>query len=122
MTTSSELSALLIWLEQQASTIRTIEQEARDIVEGSKDAAAYTALMHKKAHVIAALADDAAPLLGTIAPQTKEAIATDLGRFSYGASKALELDSVFYMSALLYPDEHKPGEPNNLEKLIKQYQ
>jgi hypothetical protein len=38
--------------------------------------------------------------------------------FSKNAQTALRLDSVFYMSALLYPGDHQKGEPDNLEKLI----
>ena len=32
--------------------------------------------------------------------------------------ESLDIGSVFYMSALLYPDDHKPGEPNALESWL----
>lgn len=38
-----------------------------------------------------------------------------LARFTASAENALALDSVFYMSALLFPDEYRDGEPNDLE-------
>ena len=55
---------------------------------------------------------------GSIASETLAAAAGErLNGFSLNASNSLRIGSVFYMSALLYPDEHKPGAPNNLEFL-----
>jgi hypothetical protein len=39
-------------------------------------------------------------------------------RFSMSASTALRIGSVFFMTALLYPEDHKPGDPNDLEVYI----
>jgi len=43
------------------------------------------------------------------------AIREGLKRFADSADNALSLDSVFYMSALLYPEDYHEGEANDLE-------
>ncbi len=45
-----------------------------------------------------------------------------LERFAQNASQALAIGSVFYMYALLYPDNHVKGEPNDLELLAEEIQ
>ena len=39
--------------------------------------------------------------------------------FSESAEKSLQVNSPWFMSALLYPEDYREGEPNNLEKLIQ---
>ncbi len=45
-----------------------------------------------------------------------------LERFAENASRALSIGSVFYMYALLYPDNHIKGEPNDLDLLAEAIQ
>jgi len=47
-------------------------------------------------------------------------ISTRLEQFSMSAGAALRIGSVFFMTALLYPEDHKPGEPNDLETYISE--
>ncbi len=61
--------------------------------------------------VLAGLYDEIEPLTESVQNEVKVRIE----RFSLSASQSLEVGSVFFMSALLYPDDYKDGEPNDLE-------
>ena len=65
-----------------------------------------------------AVAEDAKPLLEPLPGETRFNYALALEGFSASARMSLRLNSVFYMSALLYPDDHKPGQPDNLTLCI----
>ena len=69
----------------------------------------------RKAELLANMAEDAAPLLEAMNPERRPMVEHRLDMFSQSARRSLDIGSVFYMSALLYPDDHKPGEPNTLE-------
>ena len=43
---------------------------------------------------------------------------TGLNSFAMRAAQALELSSIFYMSALLYPENYREGDRNDLELFI----
>ena len=100
------------------------------MVDSSSDVRGQTAVLRDPAPVepgdpdatvwplLSAVAGDAAPLVNALSGQEKERVREVLSAFSQNARTALHLDSVFYMSALLYPDDHRKGEPDNLEKLI----
>ena len=44
--------------------------------------------------------------------------AARLRAFSASADQGLSLGSIFYMSALLFPEDHRPGEPDDLAVLL----
>ncbi|MDR3641180.1 MAG: hypothetical protein P4L39_07640 [Humidesulfovibrio sp.] len=113
--TTTPIAALADFLDDKARSVKAIEAEAEAILHGQGDQSGYQALMRKKAELLAELADDAQPLVDAL-PRPRAGEAEErLGLFSMSAANALRIGSVFYMSALLYPDEHKKGEPNNLE-------
>lgn len=114
---STPIAALADYLDEKARRVKTIEAEAEAIIHSEGDQAGYEALMRQKAELLKALADDAAPLVKALGPGLADAAGERLAGFSRNAENSLRIGSVFYMSALLYPDEHKPGEPNNLELL-----
>lgn len=114
--TTTPAAALADYLDEKARQVRAIEAEAEAIIHGKGDQSGYQATMRKKAELLAALADDAESLVEALPVPLAEAAAESLGGFSANAANSLRIGSVFYMSALLYPDEHKPGEPNNLER------
>ena len=64
------------------------------------------------------LCEEAKPLLEPLPGETRFNYALALESFSASARLSLRLNSVFYMSALLYPDDHKPGQPDNLTLCI----
>lgn len=113
---SAEATAKLAdFLDEKARRIKAVEAEAEVIIHGKGDQAGYQAKMREKAELLSALAAEAAPLVKTLGPGMREAASERLDGFSHNAAMSLQVGSVFFMSALLYPDEHKPGEPNNLE-------
>lgn len=116
-TSRTELNAVIAWLRERHAAIMTTEREALALMEAG-DIAGYTAQMHAKAQSLAALARDAAPILAPLPEARRDRLSSALMRFSQSAAMALKLDSVFYMSALLYPDDHRQGEPDNLALFI----
>ena len=107
--------AIITWLGEQCAAVAALEaQAAAQLAAG--DSTAYRATMHEKATLLAGLATQAQSLLASCPPEKRGAIADQLQQFSASAHNALHIGSVFYMSALLYPDEHQAGQPNNLER------
>lgn len=93
------------------------EAEGRVALYENDDEDAYRALMRQKAELLAGLATAAGPALRNIDPEPAAAIRTVLEQFSQNAGQALALESVFYMAALLYPDDYQVGQLNNLDRL-----
>jgi Flp pilus assembly protein TadG len=114
---ASPTAALADYLDEKARAVRALEAEADTAIHGQNDQAGYEALMRRKAQLLADLAADAAPLVSALGTGMLSAASERLTGFSRNAQNALRIGSVFYMSALLYPDDYKPGEPNNLELL-----
>jgi len=110
--------ALADFLEQRAKAVRAIEAEAEALIHGQGDQAGYVARMREKAALLAALAADARTLVLALESRLSEAVDERLERFSQSAATSLKVGSPFFMSALLYPDEHKPGQPNDLELYV----
>lgn len=109
---------LAAWLRERSAAIKECERKADAALHDDNNESAYRDLMKQKAALLSAVAGDAAPLVNALSGQEKERVREVLSAFSQNARTALHLDSVFYMSALLYPDDHRKGEPDNLEKLI----
>jgi hypothetical protein len=59
-------------------------------------------------------------ILQQLAEDAARAIQEGLRRFARSAGTALSLNSVFYMSALLYPEDYCEGEPNDLEAFLEE--
>ena len=78
------------------------------------DTPGYRTLMRQKAELLAAMSQDAKQVLADLPGEARFNFSLALENFSSSARTALQLDSVFYMSALLYPDDHVPGQPDNL--------
>jgi hypothetical protein len=110
-------NALLDRLEECAARTRRIEEEAlKSLERGAHEA--YRGAMRRKAELLLALPGEARPLLEGFAPHARRDILERLEGFAKSAGTALSLNSTFYMSALLYPENHRKGEPNNLEVFL----
>lgn len=109
------MTEFLNFLRDRIRQVRDIENMAHDLLHNAADEAGYRAAMQRKAQLLASLAADAAPSLDGIGLERRPMIEHRLDMFSQSARRSLDIGSVFYMSALLYPDDHKPGEPNTLE-------
>ena len=111
------MTTAISWLKARAAEVRSIENKALAALEDG-NSQAYREAMRHKAQVLAALPVDAADCLAALPPDKRELVMKRLLRFAGGASNALSLDSVFYMSALLYPEDYREGQPNDLEAFI----
>lgn len=115
---NAPILALASFLDQRAASVKAIEAEAEAALHGSGGQSAYAGKMREKAELLSALAEEAEALVSALEkldPVLGEAAAQRLEAFSGSAATSLRVGSVFFMSALLYNDDHKPGEPNNLE-------
>jgi len=102
-------------LKEMAQTIRDIEASAdRALKEGDKPE--YTEKMREKARLLQLLPETLAPITEDLPDTVREPVEDRLERFSESAANALRLDSVFFMWALLYPEDYREGEPNDLER------
>ncbi|MDR1659179.1 MAG: hypothetical protein LBR94_02410 [Desulfovibrio sp.] len=117
MDTGECLNALTDCLKERHSRVMALEAGAMRRLEAG-DTQGYIVDMRAKAELLAKLDEDAKPLLAPLPGELRFKLALALDRFASGARTALRLNSVFYMSALLYPDEHKEGMPDNLMAFI----
>lgn len=108
-------AAIISFLEQAVATVRDLEDRANEAVAGPDGQQKYAALMRQKATFLASLADEAEEF-----EDTHPAIFARLERFSASANSSLSVGSVFFMSALLYPEDHQPGQENDLEALLRE--
>lgn len=109
------MHAFLNFLHENVRRISEIETAALKHLHEAGDEAAYRDSMRTKAKLLASLAANAAPHLDDLPLEVRPMIEHRLDMFAQSAQRSLDIGSVFYMSALLYPDDHQPGQPNNLE-------
>jgi len=112
------LLALADALREVAGTIRALEAEAREALHVRDDMATHRKKMQEKAMVLMDLPDLAHPYIRGLNPSKANKIMKGLKDFSRRAAQALDLSSIFYLSSLLYPDDYKEGEKNDLERFI----
>jgi hypothetical protein len=115
---SEALDGLITALRGVTRSIRTIESAALTALHEERDEVAYRGLMREKAEVLRDLPSAMAPFVQRMEQRERDAIEPRLDGFARSAGTALKLDSVFYMSALLYPENYTEGEPNDLERWI----
>lgn len=111
------LVSLIQWLRTRHDEVMAVEAQALARLD-TGDTPGHNEDMRRKAELLASMADDAKPLLEPLPGETRFNYALALEGFSSSARMALRLNSVFYMSALLYPDDHKPGQADNLTLCI----
>jgi hypothetical protein len=113
------MTGFLNFLRDRIRRVKELEETALDRMHNKGDEAGYREGMRGKAELLAALSADAAPFLEAVSPERRPMIEHRLDMFSQSAKRSLDIGSVFYMSALLYPDDHQPGQPNTLEVWLK---
>lgn len=117
----SPTEEFVLWISQQSQAVLALEEKGRAALYEAKDETAYRDIMRQKAELLSGLASAAAPLLRALPPSgIRERAENTLAAFSQSAATSLRIGSVFFMSALLYPDEHQAGAPNNLELLANE--
>lgn len=111
-------NSFLSWLDGEHDRIMDCEHRALEALNnGNTDE--YRKLMRQKAEMLANIADAAKPYAAGLSPALAGKVLHVLQNFAGSAATSLQLNSIFYMSALLYRDDHKPGEPDNLEVFIR---
>jgi len=112
-----EVERLIAFLEERAARVRELEREGEAVL-AAQGQLAFQAKAEAKAELLAALSADAAKHTRQMDGDEGAQVTRRLEQFSTSASTALRSGSVFFMTALLYPEDHKPGEPNDLEAFI----
>jgi hypothetical protein len=115
--TKQYLNALAEYLKERHARIMDLETEAMRFLK-SGDTKSYADNMRAKAELLSGIGEEAQDLLAPLPGELRFNLALALDRFASGARNALSLNSVFYMSALLYPDDQKQGIPDNLMACI----
>jgi len=116
-----QMDEFMEWLEERIAAVSDIEATAKEMIS-NRDSVGYRAMMRKKALLLAGLDENGRRFAFMLPVPAKALAASKLRRFSASASTALELDSTFYMSALLFPEDHQPGQPNDLEVFREEIQ
>lgn len=112
------MDELIRFLKGRAARVRQLEAQAGEALNKKGDEPLYRDLMKEKAGLLADLSDDCEQFLETLDEGRALKIRPNLNKFSKSAASALKLGSVFYMSALLYPEDYIPGRRNDLEAFI----
>ena len=111
------MERLIPLLSRTASEIATLEGEAKKLLYEIGDQQGYYLCLRQKAILLSGLVD-AVTELGPLPPKLNALVQERIGGFSFEADRALRLDSVFYMSVLLCPEDHQEGGANELETFV----
>jgi len=114
------LEILIDKLKEYTIKIKVLENAAQEVLAKDHDLSGYRENMRQKAEILHDLPDGLQQTVKqlNLDPHTQKYVKDKLGGFSHGAGKALALDSVFYMAALLYPEDYRDGDKNDLENFI----
>lgn len=100
-------------LEQACASVQHWETQGQQAL-AANNTDTYRNCMLEKAKLLASLDSQAQSFISSLPAAQQAPVANRLQAFSANASNALSLNSVFYMSALLYPDDYVQGNPNDL--------
>jgi hypothetical protein len=112
------LQGLIDMLSDQAARIRELEKRADTYLHEQGNTEQYSEALHSKAELLSELSDQAQPYLQDLSADQKEKIAPQLSTFSQNARQAMQVDSIFFMRQLLYPEDYQEGQENDLEKFV----
>ncbi len=112
------LSKAVFALQNAAENIRRIEAEAQDALFSRDEREHHRQKLREKAMLLVELHERVEPYLDGMEAKIRDEIESGVNNFARRATQALGLSSTFYMSALLYPEDYKEGEMNDLERFI----
>ncbi len=112
------LTRVIKRLRQCALDIKRLETKASAVLTDNYDLELYHDLLKQKAEILRDIPELGQDLTGDLNDDLQKLLRDRLGGFSHAALKAMQLDSVFYMAALLYPEDYQPGAENDLENFI----
>ncbi len=113
------MQKLLSKLKEYSLEINNLTEKAEKLLASEYCFKDYHNILCQKANILRTIPDDPQIQIDHLDERTQKYIIDKLGGFSHGATKALSLDSIFYMSALLYPEDYQPGDKNDLENFIQ---
>jgi len=113
--------AALVLALGAARTIRDVEKAAHHALHEAGDEASYRAGMMEKCRLLSGLPEAVSDYLMDADGPEAEAFAAGLENFARKAAQAMSINSVFYMSALLYPEDYAEGDPNDLETFLDSF-
>ncbi|WP_300163552.1 hypothetical protein [Solidesulfovibrio sp.] len=105
-----------------AREVRRLEAEASRALHEDGDAAAHRARLTEKCLALEALPEEASQALTDSDADGAAAFVAGLEDFARRAGMALSLESIFFMGALLYPEDYQDGEPNDLERFLDRFE
>ncbi len=117
-TSQAELEKLIDVLAKQAARIRELEQNADRFLHEENDTVQYKALLQDKAEILSGLSELAQPYVENLSANLREKVARQLESLAHNALQAINVDSVFFMRQLLYPEDYEQGQENDLERFI----
>ena len=104
-----------------AERIRELEASATKALHENGDAPGHRKLMTEKCLVLEALPEAVEEALAGDDAAGAAALLAGLEDFARRAGMALQLESIFFMGALLYPDDYQDGDPNDLERFLERF-
>lgn len=114
--------AALELADRAARDVRRLEAEAAVALHENGDAAGHRAKLTEKCLVLEALSEAAEAALAGSTADGVTAFASGLEDFARRAGMALSLESIFFMGALLYPEDYQEGAPNDLERFLDRFE
>ncbi|MFP4212654.1 MAG: hypothetical protein ACLFRL_00960 [Desulfohalobiaceae bacterium] len=111
---------LVLALQERASRIRELEEQAEGCLS-KEEFAKYKELLQEKARILQQMPLKLENLMQrelAEEPELLQEAQSSLQGFAQRAAKALELESVFFMRMLLYPEDYVQGQGNDLEGFI----
>ena len=116
-----KLSQAVAMLRTAGEHIRDIEKRASATLHDQGDETGYRRLMREKCDILMGLPAAGQALLAGATGAACDELRAELASFAARAGQAVKIGSVFYMAALLYPDDYKPGDPNDLEETVARF-
>ncbi len=110
---------MLKFLEDTAENLRNLESKASDNLYTLGDEEAYKHLQFQKTDVLIDLPNRAQKLLEPLEPELQSLVTKGLRAFADEAARAKRVNSVFYMSVLLYPDEVENSSPQAFDLFVE---
>ncbi len=120
ITEKENISNALAALRSAAARIRHIEGEARESLFSKDDSETYRKKLEEKTMLLMELSELIDQYCEGMTRKVRAEFENGLNSFERRAAQALELSSTFYMSTLLYPEDYREGDPNDLELFIEQ--
>jgi hypothetical protein len=104
-----------------AGRIRELEAAAGRLLHEAGDTVGHRRLLTEKCLLLVSLPEEVDEALADSDAGGTAAFASGLEDFARRAGLALQLESIFFMGALLYPDDYQDGDPNDLERFLERF-